>query len=259
MVKAKKYYGQHFLTDHNITKKIVSIITDNHHTNNPLIEIGPGKGMLTQYLYPVYRNFKAIEIDTEVYDFLQDIYHDKEKIILDDFLKTDMLQDAENIAVVGNFPYNISSQILFKVLENRANVSFCCGMFQKEVAERVCAKNKSKTFGILSVLLQVYFDVSYDFSISPHVFQPPPKVQSAVISLKRKHINLFENNKAEAYFFRIVKTAFNQRRKTLKNALKQLNTTIETPYDKLRAEQLSISDFIDLANILIQEKNANKQ
>ena len=240
-VRAKKHLGQHFLRDENIAKNIAKALPD-AVTN--VLEIGPGMGVLTKYLLQNPNILlKVVEIDTESVAYLHKNYPEL-TVISDDFLKMDLdhLFD-EDFAIIGNFPYNISSQILFKVLEHRNAVPNLVGMFQKEVAERIAAKSGNKTYGILSVLLQAFYDIEYLFTVHEHVFSPPPKVKSAVIRLtrsSRQHLNCDEK-----LFFKVVKAAFNQRRKTLRNALSvMIDKTLLTDsiFDK-RAEQLTVEDF----------------
>jgi 16S rRNA (adenine1518-N6/adenine1519-N6)-dimethyltransferase len=247
-VRAKKHLGQHFLTDLNIAKNIADALSLKDY--NKVLEIGPGMGVLTQFLLPKDTETFVVEIDTESVAYLQEHFPAlKNHIIGGDFLKLplDQLFD-EPFALIGNFPYNISTQILFKALENRDQIPEMVGMFQKEVAERVAAPAGSKTYGITSVLLQAFYDIEYLFTVHEHVFSPPPKVKSAVIRLKRNETKQLDCD--EKLFIRLVKTAFNQRRKTLRNALKSL-TLVDAekaePYLGLRAERLSVQDFIQLS------------
>jgi len=256
-VKPKKYLGQHFLKDQNIARKIVNSLTSE---NSTILEIGPGTGVLTKFLFEKNeRNVFLIEIDIESYEFLIAQHPEyKSNIIHADFLKTDILslinfkQNIENnqLSIIGNFPYNISSQIFFKVLDLKTVVGEVVCMIQKEVAERISAKNGSKTYGILSVLLQAYYDIEYLFTVNESVFNPPPKVKSAVIRLKRnKNIKLECN---EDLFLKVVKTSFNQRRKTLSNSLKPImnGKKIENPIFQKRPEQLSVNEFVLLTNLI---------
>ncbi len=252
-VRAKKHLGQHFLTDKNIANNIALALTS-HGNYQKALEIGPGMGVLTQFLLQSDKEIFVIEIDKESVAYLKNHFPKlNHHIIEGDFLKLpiDKLFN-EQIAVIGNFPYNISSQILFKVLDHYNQVPELVGMFQKEVAERVAATHGNKSYGILSVILQVYYDIEYLFTVHEHVFSPPPKVKSAVIRLRRKEI--LPENLDEKHFKNVVKTAFNQRRKTLRNALKPLlneeNKTRVEKFLNLRAEQLSVADFIDLADNL---------
>lgn len=247
-VKAKKHLGQHFLNDENIAQKIADSLTLEGYQN--VLEIGPGMGVLTKYLLEKPITTYVIEIDAESVTYLQNHYPKLDgKIISKDFLKYNLSEvlGTEPFAIIGNFPYNISSQIVFKTLELRNQIPEFSGMFQKEVAERICEKKGSKTYGILSVLTQAFYEAEYLFTVSEHVFTPPPKVKSGVLRLKRK-----ENYQLpcdEKLFFNVVKTAFNQRRKTLRNSLKtyQLSDNLkEDSIFDLRPEQLSVEQFIEL-------------
>ena len=246
-VRAKKYLGQHFLKDEQIAQQIAESLTG---LTPHVLEIGPGMGVLTKYLHanPAL-DFHAIEIDTESVAYLHDHYPALH-VIEGDFLKLDLQElFSEPFAVIGNFPYNISSQILFKVYENRNHIPEVVGMFQKEVAERVAAKPGSKTYGILSVLLSAFYDIEYLFTVHEHVFNPPPKVKSAVIRLRRNQVSALACD--ETLFTKVVKIGFNQRRKTLRNALKQLAMDLSAVPDGLlsqRAEQLTVADFVTITN-----------
>jgi 16S rRNA (adenine1518-N6/adenine1519-N6)-dimethyltransferase len=245
----KKSLGQHFLKDENICKKIVDVVDANltNHAVHQLVEVGPGGGAITKYLLQLLNiNFKAVELDAEKVAFLEATYPAiQQKIIHENFL--DIQAPFENqFIVVGNFPYNISSQILFKVLEWKEQVPVVIGMFQKEVAQRVAAKPNSKAYGIISVLLQAYYDVTYLFDVTPDSFTPPPKVMSGVIQLQLR--NSLYNVKSDKAFVQLVKLAFNQRRKMLRNAVKSVFSA-EVLQDEIfnkRAEQLSIEDFAAL-------------
>lgn len=250
-VRPKKHLGQHFLKDHNIARKIISAL--DHCNSNTVLEIGPGTGILTNYLInkPEIDLF-AVELDTEAYEFLDATYPSfGEKLMQKNILKID-LTDVFNqpITIIGNFPYNISSQIFFKVLEHRNLVSDVVCMIQKEVADRIKSSHGNKTYGILSVLLQAFYDVNYLFTVGQKVFDPPPKVNSAVIHLKRN--NRIALGCDEALFFRIIKTGFNQRRKTLRNSLKTILLNLQVEHEILskRPEQLNVDDFILLTNII---------
>jgi len=251
-VRAKKQLGQHFLTDESIAERIAHSLTG--EVSN-LLEIGPGMGVLTKYLVGDNRyNFCAVELDRESVEYLHRHYPDL-KVIEGDFLKMELtgLFQAP-FAVIGNFPYNISSQILFHVFEHRDIVPEVVGMFQKEVAERVAEKPGSKTYGILSVLLSAFYDIEYLFTVSEHVFNPPPKVKSAVIRLTRNNVQHLDCD--EKLFVRVVKTGFNQRRKTLRNALKPLDCNLDNiPGDLLqkRAEQLTVADFVLITNKIVRK------
>ena len=247
-VKAKKHLGQHFLNDENIAQKIADSLTLVGYQT--VLEIGPGMGVLTKYLLEKPITTFVIEIDTESVIYLQNHFPKLDgKIIAKDFLKYNLSEvfGTEPIAIIGNFPYNISTQIVFKTLELRHQIPEFSGMFQKEVAERICEKKGTKTYGILSVLTQAFYEAEYLFTVSEHVFIPPPKVKSGVLRLRRK-----ENYQLpcdEKMFFSVVKTAFNQRRKTLRNSLKtyQLSDNLkEDSIFDLRPEQLSVEQFIEL-------------
>lgn len=245
MYTLKKSLGQHFLKDENICRKIVSSLQQNPFTQ--LLEVGPGGGALTKYLLELKDiDFKAVELDDEKVDYLLKTWPQlKGKIIHHSFLDIEKPFDGK-FTVVGNFPYNISTQILFKVLEWRDNVDCTIGMFQKEVAQRVAAKEGSKVYGVISVLVQAFFSVEYLFDVHEKCFQPPPKVKSGVIRLlPNKELPAM---KSEKDFFLLVKTAFNQRRKTLRNAVKGLfdAAILEDELFNKRAEQLTVQQFADL-------------
>lgn len=247
-VKAKKHLGQHFLTDENIAKKIADTLQLEGY--DLVLEIGPGMGVLTKYLLEKDIETYVIEIDTESVEYLNAHYPKLHgKIISKDFLKYNLNEvfNGKPFALIGNYPYNISSQIVFKCLEMRNQIPEFSGMFQKEVAERICEKKGSKTYGILSVLAQAFYDVDYLFTVHENVFNPPPKVKSGVMRMKRKEN--FQLPCDEKLFFTVVKTAFQQRRKTLRNSLKSFalsdNLKEDTIFD-LRPEQLSVEQFIDL-------------
>jgi len=240
-VRAKKYLGQHFLNNEKIALSIVDLLSKK---TEHVVEIGPGMGKLTQHLIKNNYKIQTIEIDKESVDFLKSHYKNL-SIINDDFLKINLAQKFSfKFSIIGNFPYNISSQILFKIFENKDQITDVVGMFQKEVAERIACKNGKKR-GVLSVLIQTYYNVEYCFSVEPEMFNPPPKVNSGVIKLIRnERKDLKTINKK---FKQIVKMAFNQKRKTVKNSLKSLslekNKNIEDLLN-LRAEQLTTDDFI---------------
>ena len=254
-VKPKKALGQHFLNDENIAERIVESLT----TCEKILEIGPGTGILTNFLIKKKIDLKLVEIDNESVDFLiQNLDISKDIIYNQDFLKMNLtkLFNKNNFSVIGNFPYNISSQIVFKIIENRKYIPEMCGMFQFEVAERICQKEGSKKYGIISVITQAYYNAKLLFEVSNDLFTPPPKVNSAVISLKRKeNLNL---DCDEKLFLKIVKLSFQQRRKTMRNSLKQINLSDnlreDTIFDK-RPEQLSVTEFIDLTNMVSQDLN----
>jgi 16S rRNA (adenine1518-N6/adenine1519-N6)-dimethyltransferase len=251
LVRAKKHLGQHFLTDKNIAAKIVDSLKPADRYNH-VLEVGPGMGILSDFLLQkTDYETSLIDIDEESFLFLQKKYPQLGKRLINaDFLEMDFKSVFDKpFAIIGNFPYNISSQILFKILDNRQQVVEVVGMFQKEVAERCSAKPGSKEYGILSVFLQAYYKVEYLFTVKAGVFNPPPKVLSAVIRLTRNNAETL--NCDEKLFWQIVKAGFNQRRKTLRNAISSLinkekmtdNTTLD-----LRAERLSVDDFVKLTN-----------
>ncbi|WP_319591223.1 16S rRNA (adenine(1518)-N(6)/adenine(1519)-N(6))-dimethyltransferase RsmA [uncultured Draconibacterium sp.] len=242
-VRPKKNLGQHFLTDQNIARKIV----DSLGADVPdVLEIGPGMGVLTQYLLQRPElNVHVVEIDRESVEYLQQNFPTLKHIWGEDFLKTDVASRfSGNFSLIGNFPYNISSQIFFRVLEFRNRIPETVGMIQKEVAERIAAPHGSKTYGILSVLLQAFFDIEYLFTVSEGVFNPPPKVKSAVVRLKRNQVK--ELPCSEELFVKVVKAAFNLRRKMLRNSLKEICSALPEEYAMKRPEQLSVGAFIDL-------------
>jgi len=247
-VRAKKYLGQHFLINNEIAKDIVALISDIEKVS--ILEIGPGMGILTNFLVEKSQKVTVIEIDKESINFLKKkIPKLNKKIIEGDFLDVNLNKIFENnFTIIGNFPYNISSQILFKVYENKNIINEIVGMFQKEVAERVAAKQGKKR-GILSVFIQTFFEVEYCFSVNENEFSPPPKVKSGIIKLKRN--NRKELKCDNKLYKKIVKTTFNQRRKTIKNSLKSLNLDFGTSIDNLmhlRAESLTVEDFINITN-----------
>ena len=260
-VRAKKHLGQHFLRDENIAQKIVQSLV---HTDrySKVLEVGPGMGVLTKYLLQENKfETYIIDIDKESIEYLHKNFPQLgERIIGDDFLKVDLQKyfGTESFAVIGNFPYNISSQILFKVLEHKEQVPEVVGMFQKEVAERIASPPGNKTYGILSVLLQAFYRIEYLFTVHENVFSPPPKVKSAVIRLARNEVKHLDCD--EVQFRKVVKAGFNQRRKTLRNALKQLMNEnnadpSKVPFLDKRAEQLSVQDFV----VLTKELTAKSQ
>jgi len=247
-VKPKKSLGQHFLTDMNIAKKITSSLSGTGYV--ALIEIGPGTGVLTQYLLNSSCPFYAYEIDKESIAFLKKNFQSDDFIIEGNFLKQDLTSLPQPFAIIGNFPYNISSQIFFKILENRNSISEVVCMVQKEVAERIASPHGNKTYGILSVFLQTFFDISYMFTVHEHCFRPSPKVKSAVIRLKRNERKSIDCD--PKLFFRIVKQSFNQRRKTLRNSLKNicLNLRENDKFGNKRPEQLNVEEFIELTRVI---------
>ena len=246
-IRPKKHLGQHFLKDLNIAKKIADSLTGKNYKK--VLEIGPGMGVLTRFLLEKDFQTYAVEIDPESVVYLQKHFPElKNRILPTDFLEI-QLDDYfdEPIAIIGNFPYNISSQIVFKTLENKEQIPEFAGMFQKEVAKRIAAEPGSKIYGVISVLTQAFYNVDYLFTVPPEVFNPPPKVESGVIRLTRKKD--FTLAVDEKLFRKVVKTAFNQRRKTLRNSLKTFNLSDKLREDVIfakRPEQLSIKQFIKL-------------
>ncbi len=264
-VRAKKHLGQHFLKDENIARKIGDTLTLKGYQN--VIEIGPGMGVLTKYILEKDLNLVAMDLDTESIEYLNTNFrleHSKLitgntsfQVLEADFLKFDLrtLFENEQFAITGNFPYNISSQIVFKTIENRDRIPEFTGMFQKEVAQRICEKQGSKTYGILSVLTQAFYNAEYLFTVPPGVFNPPPKVDSGVLRLIRKKEYSLPCD--EKLLFTVVKTAFGQRRKTLRNSLKALQLHEEIKSLEIfnkRPEQLSVDQFIELTLIIEKSK-----
>jgi 16S rRNA (adenine1518-N6/adenine1519-N6)-dimethyltransferase len=248
-VRAKKYLGQHFLKDTEVARRIAESLTLDGRTS--VLEIGPGMGVLTQFLLqnPLI-DLTAVELDGESVEYLHQHYPAL-NVIEADFLKMDLKSlFPDKFCIIGNFPYNISSQIFFKMLDNKDSIPCLAGMIQKEVAERIAAPAGSKTYGILSVLMQAYYKIEYLFTVHEHVFDPPPKVKSAVIRFTRNDVSQIECN--EQLFKTVVKTAFNQRRKTLRNSLKPLglgdSTIFTDPLFDKRPEQLDVAAFVDLTN-----------
>ena len=249
-VRPKKALGQHFLTDQNIARKIVEQLSPDVET---VVEVGAGMGVLTQYLVQVVpEKFYVIEIDKESIAYLESHFPMLgNRLVEGDFLKADLSQyGKQNMAIIGNFPYNISSQIFFQVLKHKELVVEVVGMVQKEMAERMAAKEGSKTYGILSVLMQAWYDIDYRFTVNENVFNPPPKVKSAVIKMRRNAVT--DLGCDEKLFVTVVKQAFNQRRKTLRNSLRSLlnPAIIDNEVFNKRPEQLSVKEFIDLTNLI---------
>ena len=258
-VKPKKHLGQHFLIDLSIAERIAAQVTG-HGGVKQLLEIGPGMGVLTDYLLKGDLDVNLIEIDRESIAYLHQKYPSlQEKVIEGDFLKFDFSTVFTSpFAVVGNFPYNISSQIFFKILEDKNKVSEVVCMLQKEVARRIASPKGSKEYGILSVLLQAWYDIDYIFSVPPGVFNPPPKVNSGVIRLTRNQVQKLDCN--EKLFFQVVKGGFGNRRKTLRNSLKSFQLTEEFkshPILDKRAEQLDVADFVFLTQQIEKGRGAN--
>jgi len=254
-VKPKKFLGQHFLTDLDVARRIADTV--DACTDLPVLEVGPGMGVMTQFLMQKPRQLKVVEIDFESVRYLRDHYPALEdSIIEDDFLTMHLERTFEGrpFVLTGNYPYNISSQIFFKMLEYKDLIPCCTGMIQKEVAERMAAQPGSKAYGILSVLVQAWYDVQYLFTVEPGVFNPPPKVRSAVICLTRNQVTSLGCD--ERLFRRLVKTTFNQRRKTLRNNIRPLlselgidgEELLRDPLFDLRPERLSVADFISLTS-----------
>jgi 16S rRNA (adenine1518-N6/adenine1519-N6)-dimethyltransferase len=245
-VYAKKNLGQHFLKDTGIARKIADSLTGEGY--DTVLEIGPGMGILTGFLLERgFSDFHVIEIDNESVHYLKANFPALNNVITGDFLSMDIDKFSDNkIGIIGNFPYNISTQILFKVLKHREKVVEVAGMLQKEVAERICAGPGSKTYGILSVLLQAFYKTEYLFTVPEHVFSPPPKVKSGVIRLTRNEVKNLKCD--EALFFRVVKACFNQRRKTLRNSVRAAFELKRDDYHEfgLRPEQLSVEQFVQL-------------
>lgn len=251
LVRPKKFLGQHFLKDLQVAQDIADTVDT--CPDIPILEVGPGMGVLTQFLIPKGRPLKVVELDFESVAYLKENFVQLgDNIIEQDFLKMDLnsLFDGKPFVLTGNYPYNISSQIFFKMLEYKDLIPCCTGMIQKEVAERIAAKPGNKTYGILSVLIQAWYRVEYLFTVHEHVFNPPPKVKSAVIRMTRNETQNLGCN--EKLFKQIVKTTFNQRRKTLRNSISPIldkNSPLSAdPLFNKRPEQLSVEDFIELTN-----------
>ena len=258
VVRPKKFLGQHFLKDLQVAQAIADTV--DACPDIPLLEVGPGMGVLTQFLIPKGRELKVVELDFESVAYLHEHFEAlHEGIIEADFLKMDLqkLFGGKPFVLTGNYPYNISSQIFFKMLDNKALIPCCTGMIQKEVAERMAAGPGSKTYGILSVLIQAWYHVEYLFTVSEQVFNPPPKVKSAVIRMTRNSTT--DLGCDEKLFKQVVKTTFNQRRKTLRNSIKPIlgkeSPLLADPLFNRRPEQLSVQEFIDLTNRVEQELN----
>ena len=252
-VKPKKALGQHFLNDISIAERIVESLSPSQN----VLEIGPGTGILTKILIKKKIDLKLVEIDKESVDFLTNELEINDSLIYNqDFLKMNLAEvfSKNNFSIIGNFPYNISTQIVFKIIDYRKYIPEMCGMFQYEVAERICENEGSKKYGIISVITQAFYETKLLFEVSNNFFSPPPKVNSAVILLKRKKNLKIDCD--EKLFFKIVKLSFHQRRKTLRNSLKQINLSENlrehTIFDK-RPEQLSVDQFIDLTNLVNQD------
>ena len=252
-VKPKKALGQHFLTDLTVARRIAATLDD--FTGMPVVEVGPGMGVLTQYLLPAHPDLTVVELDGESVEYLRaNMPQLGERILAEDFLKLDLgkLFPGQQFCVIGNYPYNISSQIFFHVLEWKDQVACCSGMLQKEVAERLAAGPGTKARGILSVLLQAWYDVEYLFTVDENVFNPPPKVKSGVVKMVRNAVT--DLGCDPALFKTVVKTTFGMRRKTLRNSVKSLlpagKDLGDNPLLALRPEQLSVAQFVELTNAL---------
>lgn len=259
-VKPKKSLGQHFLTDLSIARRIASTL--DAYTGLPVVEVGPGMGVLTRQLIDAGHDVTVVEIDKESIGYLHDNFPELpgERILDADFLKFDLdkvVPDEEKICVIGNYPYNISSQIFFHVLDYKDRVVCCSGMLQREVAERLAAREGTRTRGILSVLLQLWYDVEYLFTVDENVFNPPPKVKSGVIRMTRNSVT--DPGCDTRLMKTVVKTSFGQRRKTLRNSLRGLFPPgvplPETPLLAMRPEQLSVAQFIELTNLVTSTRN----
>ena len=256
LVKPKKFLGQHFLKDLKVAQDIADTVDSQPEL--PILEVVPGMGVLTQFLVKKERTVKVVEVDYESVAYLREAFPSLEDhIIEDDFLKMNLNRtfDGNPFVLTGNYPYNISSQIFFKMLDNKELIPCCTGMIQKEVAERIAAGPGSKTYGILSVLIQAWYEVEYLFTVSEHVFNPPPKVKSAVIRMTRNQTRDLGCN--EKLFKQVVKTTFNQRRKTLRNSIKPIlgkeSSILQDEIFNKRPEQLSVQQFVELTNMVEKE------
>lgn len=261
-VKPKKFLGQHFLKDLKVAQDIADTV--DAFPGLPILEVGPGMGVLTRFLVSKQRPLKVVELDYESVSYLREAYPMlEEHIIEDDFLKMNLtrLFDGASFVLTGNYPYNISSQIFFKMLDHKDRIPCCTGMIQKEVAERIAAAPGSKTYGILSVLIQAWYRVEYLFTVSEHVFNPPPKVKSAVIRMTRNDTRQLGCD--EKLFKQVVKTTFNQRRKTLRNSIKPIlgkdSPITQSPLFDKRPEQLSVEAFIELTNLVAEALGNSRQ
>jgi len=255
-VRAKKSLGQHFLTDLSIAERIAHTLDDFKHL--PVLEVGPGMGVLTQYLIDMGLDLTVVELDGESVDYLEASFPQLHgRIIGKDFLKMDLhkLYGDKPFCIIGNYPYNISTQIFFKVLDYRNQVACCSGMLQREVAQRIAEPPGSKTYGILSVLLQAWYDIEYLFTVDENVFNPPPKVKSGVIRLTRNSVT--DLGADERMFKRLVKLSFGQRRKMLRSSLKQVFSSnpavMERDVFRQRPEQLGVADFIALTQLAMEQ------
>jgi 16S rRNA (adenine1518-N6/adenine1519-N6)-dimethyltransferase len=261
-VRAKKHLGQHFLTNTQIAKDIADSLVGNGYTH--VIEIGPGKGVLTEQLLPIYgENLTVIDIDTESIAYLNHHFPELHGRIMEgDFLEMDLLEiTTDKLGMIGNYPYNISTQIMFKVLDNKDQIVEISGMFQKEVAVRIASPPGNKQYGLTSVLLQTWYDIEYLFSVGPEHFDPPPKVNSGVIRLIRN--SRMDLGVPEKFYKRVVKMAFGQRRKTLRNSLKPIlseaKISLPPEYDAQRPEQLGVEDFLKISQLLYSPNEKDQQ
>jgi 16S rRNA (adenine1518-N6/adenine1519-N6)-dimethyltransferase len=246
-LKAKKHLGQHFLTDRQVIDKIIETIQFNCPKHEAILEVGPGQGVLSFELEKFYENYKAVELDVDMIDILKNKIN-QEKLLHIDFLKTNLFEifDNKSFNLVGNFPYNISSQIIFKMIENKNLIPLMIGMFQKEVAERICSTQGGKKNGILSLNAQAFYDAEVLFHIGPEAFDPPPKVNSSVIILRRRDKKQLGCD--EKMYRKILKAAFQQRRKKMRNTLKTFNLDFEDPIFQKRPEELGVEDFVYIVN-----------
>lgn len=260
-VRAKKALGQHFLIDLSIAQRIADTL--GNFKDYPVLEVGPGMGVLTQFLLENGHDLTAVELDSESVDYLNDNFPDlKGRIVAADFLKLNLhdIYHDRKFCIIGNYPYNISSQIFFKLLDYRDQVVACSGMLQREVAQRIASGPGNKAYGILSVLLQAWYDIEYLFTVDENVFNPPPKVKSGVIKLVRNSVT--DLGCDERLFKTVVKTSFGQRRKTLRNSLQSIipsgSAVLADEMFRRRPEQLSVSEFIELTNIISDARQENK-
>jgi len=260
-VRAKKHLGQHFLTSDQVAHDIAHALTGNGYKK--VLEIGPGKGIITEELYNKYgEDLTVIDIDSESIKYLRKFFPQLgDHIIEGDFLTMDLMElTHEKFGIIGNYPYHISTQIMFKVLENKDHIIEAAGMFQKEVAVRIASPPGNKSYGLTSVLLQTWFDIEYLFTVGPEHFDPPPKVQSGVIRMTRN--NRKEIDIPEKFYKRVIKTAFGQRRKTLRNSMKSMlneyNVSLPDEFSSQRPEQLGVEEFLEMSRFLYKASNQEK-
>lgn len=254
MVKPKKHLGQHFITDFSVCEKISEAITF-HESYKHLLEVGPGTGAVTRFLLEVDASLKVAEVDTDSIKYLNEHYPDLE-VLNQDILKADLDElYNEQVGIVGNFPYHISTQIMFTVLKYKHLIPEVVGMFQKEVAQRICEPPGKKTYGILSVLIQAFYEAEYLYTIGPEVFDPPPKIDSGILRLKRRENFILDCD--EKLFFQVVKMAFNQRRKTISNSLASYNVRecLTPELLKDRPEKLSVEQFVTITNLISNSRD----